>query len=99
VRDHSHKEVEKLLAGNSEKRIEKNISGVAVITADGGKVEPATTSVTLLGPASLLETAKSEQFRIILDGEHLEPRIELPKMFQGSVTLKSVHTAKFVPVK
>ena len=82
-----------------EKRIEKNLSGVAVITAEGGEVQPATTSVTLLGPASLLETAKSEQFRIILDGEHLEPRIELPKMFQGSVTLKSVHTTKFVPVK
>jgi len=80
-----------------ERRIEKTFAGVEVITSDGGKVQPATTSVTLLGDASFLETIKPEQFRIILDGE--EPRLELPKMLQGRVTLKSVHTSKFVPVK
>jgi YbbR domain-containing protein len=80
-----------------ERRIEKTFAGVEVIMSDGGKVQPATTSVTLLGSASTLETIKPEQFRIILDGE--EPRLELPKMLQGRVTLKSVHTSKFVPVK
>jgi len=80
-----------------ERRIEKTFAGVEVITSDGGKVQPPTASVTLLGDASLLETIKPEQFRIILDGE--EPRLELPKMLQGRVTLKSVHTSKFVPVK
>ena len=80
-----------------ERRIEKTFAGVEVITSDGGKVQPATTSVTLLGSASTLETIKPGQFRIILDGE--EPRLELPKLFQGRVTLKSVHTSKFVPVK
>ncbi|HKU76889.1 MAG TPA: CdaR family protein [Pyrinomonadaceae bacterium] len=80
-----------------ERRVEKTFSGVEVITADGGKVQPATTSVTLLGGASFLETIKSEQFRVILDGD--EPRLELPKMLQGRVTLKSVHTSKFIPVK
>lgn len=80
-----------------ERRTEKTFAGVEVITAEGGKVQPATTSVTLLGEASFLETVKPEQFRIILDGR--EPRLELPKMLQGRVTLKSVHTSKFVPVK
>jgi YbbR domain-containing protein len=80
-----------------ERRIEKTFAGVDVVTSDGGKVQPATTSVTLLGGASLLETIKPEQFRVVLDGE--EPRLELPKMLQGRVTLKSVHTSKFVPVK
>jgi YbbR domain-containing protein len=80
-----------------ERRVEKTFAGVEVITSVGGKVQPATTSVTLLGTASFLETIKSEQFRIVLDGE--EPRLELPKMLQGQVTLKSVHTSKFVPVK
>ena len=80
-----------------ERRTEKTFAGVEVITSDGGKVQPATTSVTLLGGASLLETIKSEQFRIILDGD--EPRLELPKMLQGRVTLKSIQTSKFVPVK
>jgi YbbR domain-containing protein len=46
-----------------ERRIEKSFSGVAVTTADGRKVQPATTSVTLLGPASANETVKPEQFR------------------------------------
>ena len=80
-----------------ERRIEKTFAGVEVITSNGGKVQPATTAVTLLGDASSLETIKPEQFRIILDGE--EPRLELPKMLQGKVVLKSVHTSKFVPVK
>lgn len=80
-----------------ERRTEKTFAGVEVITSDGGKVQPATTSVTLLGGASLLETIKSEQFRIILDGD--EPRLELPKMLQGRVTLKSIQTSKFVPIK
>ena len=80
-----------------ERRIEKTFAGVEVITSDGGKVQPPTASVTLLGDASFLETIKPEQFRIILDGE--EPRLELPKMLQRRVTLKSVHTSKFVPVK
>lgn len=80
-----------------ERRVEKTFAGVEVITSDGGKVQPATTSVTLLGEASFLETIKSEQFRVILDGE--KPQLELPKMLQGRVTLKSVHTSKFIPVK
>jgi YbbR domain-containing protein len=82
-----------------ERRTEKNYSGVAVTTADGGKVEPATTSVTLLGGVSLLETLKPEQVRIVLDREDLKPRLELPDSLKGKVTLKSIQTSKFVPVK
>src|SRR5215218_10456102 len=43
-----------------ERRIEKNVSGVAVSTSQGGKVQPATTSVTLEGVPSLLDTLKAE---------------------------------------
>ena len=82
-----------------ERRIEKNFSGVAVTTVSGGKVQPATTSVTLLGVASSLQTLKPEEFRIVLDGDDLEPRLELPDALKGKVVLKSVHTSKFVPVK
>ena len=82
-----------------ERRIEKNFSGVAVTTANGGKVQPATTSVTLLGAASSLETLKPEDFRVILDGDDLEPRLELPDALKNKVTLKSVQTSKFVPVR
>lgn len=82
-----------------ERRIEKNFSGVGVTTADGGKVQPATTSVTLLGVASFLEALKPEEFRIVLAGENLEPRLELPDALKGKVILKSVQTSKFVPVR
>jgi len=82
-----------------ERRTEKSFSGVTVTTADGGKVEPATTSVTLLGGASSLETLKPEQFRIVLDREDLRPRLELPDSLKGKVSLKSIQTSKFVPVK
>jgi len=81
-----------------ERRVEKNFSGVAVTTQDGGAVQPATTSVTLLGVASFLDGLKPEDLKIVLNG-NLEPRLELPDVLKGKVILKSVHTSKFVPVK
>ena len=81
-----------------ERRVEKNFSGVAVTTQDGGAVQPATTSVTLLGVASFLDGLKPEDLKIVLNGD-LEPRLELPDVLKGKVILKSVHTSKFVPVK
>jgi YbbR domain-containing protein len=81
-----------------ERRIEKSFSGVPVTTADGGRVQPATTSVTLLGVAGLLEALKPEELRIVLVGDTLEPRLELPDVLKGKVILKSVHTSKFVPL-
>jgi len=81
-----------------ERRVEKNFSGVPVATADGGRVQPATTSVTLLGVASFLEALKPEELRIVLVGDNLEPQLELPDALKGKVILKSVHTSKFVPL-
>ena len=80
------------------RRVEKNFSGVSVTTAQGGKVEPATTSVTLLGLASLINSLKSEELKIVLDAD-LEPRLEVPEALKGKVILKSVSTSKFVPLR
>lgn len=82
-----------------ERRIEKNFSGVPVTMADGGQVQPATTSVTLLGVASFLAALKPEELKIVLNGDNLEPRLELPDILKGKVILKSVQTSKFTPVK
>ena len=84
-----------------ETRTEKNFSGVQVSTSQGGKVQPATTSVTLLGATSLLDSLKTDDVKIVLDavGQTLEPRLELPQALQGKVFLKSVHASKFVPVR
>jgi len=79
-----------------ERRIEKNFNDVPVSTAQGGKVQPATTSVTLLGIASFLQSLKPEELKIVLDGNGL-PRLELPDALKGKVILKSVHTSKFIP--
>src|SRR5215217_6974889 len=84
-----------------ERRVEKNLSGVSVSMSQGGKVEPATTAVTLEGVPSLLDTLKAEEVRIVLDsvGETLTPRLELPAALKGKVILKTVHVSKFVPLR
>lgn len=80
-----------------ERRIEKTFSGVPVTTKDGDKVQPATTSVTLLGAANFLDSLKSEEVRIVLDSGG--PKLQLPDALKGKVILKSVQGSKFVPVK
>jgi YbbR domain-containing protein len=82
-----------------ERRIEKTFSDVPVTTEDGGKVQPATTSVTLLGSPSFLEAAKTQDMRIVLVGEDLKPRLELPDVLRWKIVLKSVHTSRFIPAK
>jgi hypothetical protein len=81
-----------------ERRVEKSFSGVNVTTAAGGEVQPATTSVTLLGVASLINLLKPEEVKIVLDAD-LEPRLEIPEALKGKVILKSVSTSKFVPLR
>lgn len=78
-----------------ERRVEKSFSGVSVSTADGDKVQPATASVTLLGAASLINSLKPEEVKIVLSGDNLEPRLELPDAVKGKVTMKSVQPSKF----
>lgn len=84
-----------------EVRIEKTFSGVNVTTSQGGKVQPATTSVTLLGATSLIESLKPEDIKITLDsvGQTLQPRLELPESSRGKVFLKSLQPSRFVPVR
>lgn len=84
-----------------ELRIEKTFSGVNVTTSQGGKVQPATTSVTLLGATSLLDSLKAEDLKVVLEsvGQTLEPRLELPQPLKGKVLVKTIHTSKFVPMK
>lgn len=84
-----------------EVRKERSFSGVNVTTSNGGKVQPATTSVTLSGATSLIDALKAEDLKIILEaaGQTLEPRLELPEALKGKVFLKSVQASKFVPLK
>ena len=81
-----------------ERRVERTLPGVSVSTADGGKVQPATTAVTVLGVASLVNSLKPEEVKIVLDAD-LKPQLEVPDALKGKVTLKSVQTSKFIPLK
>ena len=84
-----------------EVRKEKSFSGVNVTTSNGGKVQPATTSVTLSGATSFIDSLKAEDLKIILDGtgQTFEPRLQLPDALKNKVFLKSVQVTKFVPLK
>ena len=81
-----------------EQRIEKTFSSVTVTTAQGGKVQPATASATLLGATSLIDSLKPEDVRIVLDAD-LKPQLQVPQALKGKVILKSVGTSKFVPLR
>ncbi|HEY8413071.1 MAG TPA: hypothetical protein VIK76_16765, partial [Pyrinomonadaceae bacterium] len=57
--------------------------------------QPASASVTLLGPASMLESLKPEEVKIVVDGT-TGPRIELPPALNGRVSLKSIQPSRFI---
>ena len=80
-----------------ERRIEKTFSGVAATSADGGRVQPGSVSATLLGPASMVESLKTEELRVVFDGTNT--RLELPQALKGKVSLKSLQPGKFTLVK
>lgn len=84
-----------------ERRVEKSFAGVPVTSAQGGKVQPATTSVTLLGVESLIDSLKPDEVKIVLDGDgpNFQPRVELPPALKGKVILKSVSPSKFVAIR
>ena len=82
-----------------EIRTEKTFSGVVVDTPDGVKVQPATTAVTLLGTASILDTLKAGELKVTVDQAGLEPQLQLPDALKGKIILKAVHVSKFIPLK
>ncbi|HET7288748.1 MAG TPA: CdaR family protein, partial [Pyrinomonadaceae bacterium] len=81
-----------------ERRVEKTFAGVSVSAADGGKVQPATTTVTVLGVASMVNSLKPEELKIVLDND-LKPQLEVPDALKGKVTLKSAQASKFISLK
>ncbi len=82
-----------------EVRTEKTFTGVVVDTPNGVKVQPATTAVTLLGAASVLDTLKANELKVMVDPERLEPQLQLPDALKGKIILKAVHVSKFIPLK
>lgn len=77
-----------------ERRVEKSVSGVAVTAADGSQAQPATASVTLLGPSSLVDTLRAEDLKVVVDGNG--PKLQLPPSLNGKVSMKSIQPGKFL---
>jgi YbbR domain-containing protein len=78
-----------------ERRVEKSFAGVPASSVDGQRTQPASASVTLLGPASILDTLKLEELKIVVD-KTSGPRIELPPALNGKVSLKSIQPSRFI---
>ena len=77
-----------------EHRTERSFSGIAASGTDGARVQPSSASVTLLGPASLLDSLKPEELKVVVDGNG--PRIELPPALNGKISLKSIQPSRFI---
>jgi len=77
-----------------ERRVEKTFNGVAARDQDGNEVKPATASVTLLGPATLLDSLKANEIAVVVDT--FGPKLSLPPALEGKIALKSTQPAKFL---
>ena len=80
-----------------ERRVEKTVSGVVVMAPDGTRVQPANASVTVLGPSNMIDSLKTEDLRVVVDGN--EPKLELPPALNGKVSMKSIQPGKFLLIK
>lgn len=81
-----------------EQRVEKNIGGVPVTSADGVQVRPERASVTLFGERSALNQLNADNVRLVLDvgpDGNFTPRLELPADLQGRVELRSTNPSIF----
>ena len=77
-----------------ERRVEKSVSGVAVTAADGSRVQPANASVTVLGPSSMVDSLKTEDLKVVVDGNG--PKLQLPPALNGKVIMKSIQPGSFL---
>jgi YbbR domain-containing protein len=80
------------------KRSEKSFDAVKVRTRSGGAASPATVTVTLTGPALVLDHLSGEDITVVVDrssNNQNTPRLELPNAIQDKVRLVSIKPAIF----
>lgn len=77
-----------------ERRVEKSVSGVPVTAPDGSSMQPATASVTVLGPSSMVDSLKTEDLKVVVDGNG--PKLQLPPALIGKVIMKSIQPGSFL---
>jgi YbbR domain-containing protein len=82
----------------AEEQLQRRFNGVPVRTAAGGPATPATASVTLRGPRSLVSALRPEDVRLVLElapDASPAPRLSLPPAAAGRVTLVSTTPSEF----
>lgn len=74
-----------------ERAVEKTFSGVAVYNGSDDNTAGPSTTITVSGPPSILDTLKAEDLKLVIDpnSRNTEPRLRLAPELQGKVTLKS----------
>jgi YbbR domain-containing protein len=77
-----------------ERRVEKSFSGVVATAAEGSRVQPASASVTVLGPSSLVDSLKADELKVVVDNNG--PKLQLPPALTGRVSMKSIQPGKFL---
>lgn len=82
----------------AEQQLQRRLTNVPVRSAAGGPVTPATASVTLRGPRSIVEALRPEDVRLVVevagDGS-TSPRLTLPPAAAGRVELVSTSPSEF----
>lgn len=81
-----------------EQRTEKTFLVVNVEPGAGViGVSPTNASATLIGPATILDTLKPEDIKIVVDQNG--SRLELPPALEGKLSLKATQPGKFTIIK
>jgi YbbR domain-containing protein len=83
----------------TEEQSERRFTNVPVRSAAGGTIAPATTTVVLRGPRSIVEALRPEDVRVVVevaeDGS-IAPRVSLPPTAAGRVELVSTSPSEFI---
>lgn len=82
----------------AEEQTERRFNGVAVRSASGAPVTPASAALTLRGPRSIVGALRPEEVRLVIetaDDGSPAPRLSLPPAAQGRVELVSTDPPEF----
>lgn len=80
-----------------ERRVEKELSDVEVVTETNATVQPNRSTIIVYGPPGILDTLNPSELRLTLpsNGDVSKAVLSLPPDLQNKVTVRSVKPSKF----
>jgi YbbR domain-containing protein len=83
-----------------ERSVERTFNDVRVRLADGSEAQPRVArSVTLSGPPSAFAQLLAGDFKVVVDPNNTNARVELPRAIQDKVKLRSIKPQSFSVAK